>query len=32
MGEDESDEEEYNMIPDYISNYEEQKEPANAST
>jgi len=32
IGEDESDEEEYNTIPDYISNYEEQEEPTNVGT
>ena len=32
MGEDESDEEEYDMILDYISDYEEQEEPTNIST
>ena len=32
MGEDESDEEEYDMIPDYISDYKEQEEPTNAGT
>ena len=32
IGKDESDEEEYDMILDYISDYEEQEEPANAGT
>jgi len=32
MGEDESDEDEYDTIPDYISDYEEKEEFANAGT
>ena len=32
IGKNESNKEEYNMIPDYISDYKEQKEPTNVGT